>query len=600
MSWLEPNLRALAALDRALAQRVATARVDPELRVFTARSGAPTVAAGDVLLHNRFDPEAEARRWAEVEMARLEAGRANRAVVLGFGLGYHVEALARIWQGPLEVVEPDLGCVRLACELRDLRALWGRVRLHTDASPEDVVRTWGRVTVCAHVPSVLRSGRVLREVGERIRARAALANLRLKVLVVSPMYGGSLPIARYCYGALRALGQRATLLDLSPFYSAFREIGRFRARRTLRSRLESFYAEFLGAGVLAAADSLGPDVVLAMAQAPLSAAVLGELRSRGIVTAMWFVEDYRRFPYWRELVPQCDYFFAIQEEEVLSEAERLGARACYLPCACDPTVHRPLDLPPQVRAELGAPVAFVGAGYRNRRIAFRCLLDLGLRIWGSDWEGAGELERAIQRGGTRVETEEVVRIFNATAVNLNLHSSTYLDGVDPQGDFVNPRTFELAAAGAFQVVDERRLLPSLFTPGEEVATFGSVREMRELVCYYLERPEERAAMAARARARALGEHTYRHRMARFLETIAAENYDRFLARPREETVGELAAEVAGTPVGDLLGRLPPDEPLSLDSVVAELQGGQGRLSEAEAIFLFLHQFDELYVREHRG
>src|SRR6185436_7068680 len=105
---------------------------------------------------------------------------------------------------------------------------------------------------------------------------------------------------------------------------------------------------------------------------------------------------------------------------------------------------------------------FAGAGYRNRRLAFRSLLDLGLKVWGSDWSGAGVLDAVVQRGGARIDPDELVRIANATDVNLNLHSSTYVDGVEPNGDFVNPRTFELAAAGAFQLVDERALLPSLF------------------------------------------------------------------------------------------------------------------------------------------
>lgn len=35
------------------------------------------------------------------------------------------------------------------------------------------------------------------------------------------------------------------------------------------------------------------------------------------------------------------------------------------------------------------------------------------------------------------------------------------DGVEPYGDFVNPRTFESAACGAFQLVDSRVFRSSL-------------------------------------------------------------------------------------------------------------------------------------------
>ena len=44
---------------------------------------------------------------------------------------------------------------------------------------------------------------------------------------------------------------------------------------------------------------------------------------------------------------------------------------------------------------------------------------------------------------------EAVKIFNASRINLNLHSSPYHLGINPEGDYVNPRTFDLAAAGPF-------------------------------------------------------------------------------------------------------------------------------------------------------
>jgi len=42
--------------------------------------------------------------------------------VLGFGLGYHVEALAAVWEKPIVVVEPDRALLRTALAARDLLA----------------------------------------------------------------------------------------------------------------------------------------------------------------------------------------------------------------------------------------------------------------------------------------------------------------------------------------------------------------------------------------------------------------------------------------------------------------------------------------------
>ena len=63
-------------------------------------------------------------------------------------------------------------------------------------------------------------------------------------------------------------------------------------------------------------------------------------------------------------------------------------------------------------------------------------------------------------------------------------------------------------------------LRELFEP-DEVVSFRDVRELRSLVSHYLAHDDERIAVAARARARALRDHTYVQRMRRVIaETLA--------------------------------------------------------------------------------
>ena len=89
-------------------------------------------------------------------------------------------------------------------------------------------------------------------------------------------------------------------------------------------------------------------------------------------------------------------------------------------------------------------------------------------------------------------------------------------------------------------------------------------------------------------------------MQRLLETVAARDHERLAARPREETVADAAKREGDTPLGGLLRRLAPAAPFTLDGVVQGLLHRSGDLSDPEAILLFLHQFDELYVREQRA
>jgi spore maturation protein CgeB len=596
---LEVNLRALRARDPTLAARV-EALAPLAAQPAATPSGHPTLTAGGVLLHNAHDPRREALRWGAAQQERLTLAGDPVAVVLGFGLGYHVEALADAWDGPIVVVEPDLALLRTALAARDLTAVLRRVQLVPGPIDAATVDSWGPVVLLPHAPSLLREGDALRGLRERVAGRAVLRDLRLKILVVSPLAGGSYPLTGYCARALAELGHDVTVLDLAPFAGGMEAIGRFTPKTGARRVIEGAFGRFLGTGILAAVEAAKPDLVLGMAQAPLDASILEEIGRRGALRAFWFVEDHRLFPYWRDVIAGYDHFFVIQQGEFLDEARRLtNGRAAYLPLAADPTEHRPLALTDAERAEYASPVSFVGAGYRNRRIAFRALLDQGLRIWGTEWRGAGPVEAVVQRQGARVSTADSVRIFNASDVNLNLHSSTWVDGVDPLGDFVNPRTFELAAAGAFQLVDERALLPSLFTPGTEVATFTDAGELRDLVRHWLARPDERAMVAAAARRRCLAEHTYRHRMETLLEAVCAADGDRLAARPRANTVGDAARAEGETPLGTFLRTLPPSTPFTLDGVVQRLLHREGNLTDAEAVLLFLHQFDELYVKEAR-
>jgi spore maturation protein CgeB len=601
----EGNMAVLATRAPALATRLATVVVPAAYTVAATAGGQPTLTVHDVPLQHLANPVAEATRWARSIVERLETVAATRVVIVGLGLGYHVEALMERFAGTIDVGEPDLAMIAAALGARDLGMLLARVRLigGDEALPSAAGDTPAdeRALVVAHPPALMIPGGAHRRALQAWQAQAGRSGLRLKVLVVTPLYGGSWPIAGYAARALAELGHETHLLDLAPFHDAFLGLERFGARRANRRVLESGFCDVMSAGVAATVDAIEPDLVLALAQAPLGAASLDAIGKRGVLRALWFVEDFRVMTYWRDLARHYDYVFTIQTDACLEAmAQVTDARLAYLPCGFDPRVHRPLALEPAEEAEFGSDVSFVGAGYRNRRLVFRRFLDLDIKIWGSDWAGVAEdLARVVQRKGARIDTEDSVRIFNASKINLNLHSSTYHEGIDPRGDFVNPRTFELAGAGAFQIVDRRTLLPPLFAAGEELAVAASVSEMRALTEHYLAHGDERAAMAGRARRRALAEHTYARRVEDMLATVIGAAQERLLGRRRTVTVGDVARAGAGD-LERFLGRFDATAPFTLDRLAASLADRDGALSEPEAIFLFLHQFDELYLREHRA
>ena len=417
----------------------------------------------------------------------------------------------------------------------------------------------------------------------------------LRVLVVLPLYGGSLPVGRYAATALRDLGHTVDVFEAPAFYSAFSALRMLRVTSDRQEALEHSFLQVISQAIRARVEVFEPDLVLCLAQAPVSRQLLKTLARDKVTTAMWFVEDYRVFPYWRAVAPLYDFFFVIQKEPFFEKLAAAGARAAYLPLAALPSFHRPLgeeELSVAERRHYGSTVSFMGAGYPNRRRAFRQLSHLDFKIWGSDWNGEVSLAPFLQDGGARIEPEQAIKIFNASAINLNLHSSVQAKELVPAGDFVNPRTFEIACCGAFQLVDRRGLLPELFRE-DELATFTSMPELLDAIPYYLARPDERRELAMRGRARVLAEHTYQHRMAALVEEIRRCQPDWPTHRPTMTLPADLPEDLRRD-LAELLRQLELPGDVAFEDVVTRLRQRNGVLNPLETSLLFLDEWRKQY------
>lgn len=549
-------------------------------------------------VHSGYDPRKEAQAWAEARLLEWKGGELG--VVLGVGLLYHVEALAVMKPAGarLAVVLPDAAVFKDAVSIRPLHAwintiewVWGTPK----TMAEQLTTTSAPLRFMTYTPAAGLHADAHRELeAELRRIVAARQGGRLHVAVVGPIYGGSLPIARYTITALESLGHRVSWMDQSPHQASYDLCASYREPRH-RLTMQSRFADLLGLGVVTHLAEDPPDLILALAQAPLNLAVLEHLRKKKLLTVMWFVENYRHLTYWQQLAGGYDYWFVIQQSSCFEALKRAGARhVSYLPMAADPAVHRPLRLTVAEQDEYSADVSFVGAGYANRRTLLPRWLsnDWSFKLWGNEWEGAGGLTSVLQRGGARIDTETCIKVFNATSVNLNLHSCAG-DGLDPEADFVNPRTFELAACGAFQLVDERSLMPDLFAVNELVR-FAEVTEVPSLIGTWLADTAGRTELAAAARNRVLAQHTYEHRMKELLAAIGVHQPDRIGSIVRgDRNAGALTQRTDVPPaLATLLRRFPSGQRVELKDMAAQIKAeGAGReLAREELLILMLDSY----------
>ena len=579
------------------------------ISVLTAPGGLPVLSFRGQSLAHKEKPVRGGESWAEQVLNTPRYRDAQELIVIGIGSGYHLDALLGRTDKRIHLVEPLPEIARAVLETHDVRPILDRLASFSlgNSTVAEVIaglEDRGKAQVVVYPQSQAYAGEALDTIKRALIRERAFEELQPSIGVVGPMYGGSLPIARYVANAFNMLGQRTIGFDLSPFFQSFTNLGGFVKTQSRRDVVEGQYVEMLSQMILEAVTERPVDILVCLAQAPLSPRVLTELRNRGIVTVMWFVEDCNRFQTWRSLAPYFDYMFLIQDGEFIKMVEQAGAgRALYLPVGCDPQVHAPVPVTEEERRVFGSQVSFVGAGYNNRCHVFANLARRDFKIWGSDWPACSPFTKLVQRQGRRVDPADYVKVFNSTAVNLNLHSSSERDGVDPTGDFVNPRTFELAATGAFQLVDQRRHLPPLFDIGPEMAVFHDAKEMEEKIDYYLAHPAERAQIATASRARALRDHTYVQRVKTMLEHVYADRFDQLKHRAATSPWGRALEAAKEFP--ELEGRFKVafrrGDAAELTSLVNDIQTGKGSLTETEQKLLFLHHIKSQinYVRAAR-
>jgi len=267
--------------------------------------------------------------------------------------------------------------------------------------------------------------------------------------------------------------------------------------------------------LIAAARAFQPDAIVILKGETISEQSLVTLRNLKIPLVSWWVDDPFRFPELLRHFELFDLVYAFDKECVANLKERGLKHVMYLPCACDPTTFYPQSLDPADYPLLKCTVGFVAVYYPERAALLSQMKGLDLGLWGSGWEAAPEFH-ALPSGtwrGLRISAAEAAKVYNLAKICPNVHHAQTRSGG------INTRTFEIPAAGGFELVDKVPGLEEHFEVGREIVSYSSPAEFRELADYYLSHPSERAAIIERGRSRVLRDHTYRNRLEVILKNL---------------------------------------------------------------------------------
>ena len=592
MSFFDKNLILLEKHDPALASRVKSHGFPDNIKVNLSRDGLPIPQVSGISLHSQYYPIKEAEQISR----DFKVYDDSRTVVFGLGFGYHILSLLKLSE--VTVIEPLMSVFRAFMENIDLAPFYPGIRFRIAEKPATLLARFepSKWNIFKHSPSIRIAQSYYQQLEKGISVRNFISNQSLRILVVKPIYGGSLPTANHCFDALKNLGHEVESVNCDKFSEGFFSLKDATIIKENSEILSQKFFNLMGEMTAAKAAEFRPDLILALAQAPLSSETIFRLKDLNIPIAFWFVEDFRTLGYWKEVSHLYDHFFTIQNGKFHSDLKSEGVKnAYYLPQAAYPSIHRPLSLPISIQNKYKSDISFMGAAYHNRVQSFPRLLDKKFKIWGTGWNPDTVLGKCLQNNNKRVTTEETVKIYNASKINLNLHSSSYHYGINPEGDFVNPRTFEIAACKGFQLVDYRSDLINLFHIDNEIIVFRSLDELKDQIDFYLNKPDLRNTISQLSYQRVLKEHTIEHRMEEMLIHIFI-NRLKSLKNMEESRVDPLdyCISKAGenTELGRYLKEFKGEKNFSLKTIANKIQNGEGALDDNESLIMMIDQLVE--------
>lgn len=551
-------------------------------------------------LHSLYQPVKEGQNQAEKFIDSV-TDFSKPLLVFGLGFGYHILPLAEKFE-KIYIIETCNDLITLAKEQDFLKQLF--IKSVIINNEEDAVKIKNNNNVKDFNIFILRAELRFQErafekikeilISEDVEFKPALNQLR--ILVNSPVYGGSYTTAKYIENALEYLNANVRFTDNSDADSLLQKyLLNTSANSTLIEKLTELLSDSLWLDVL----DFKPHIVIFPAQSPFTNNLIKALKKAGIVTVYWFVEDFRRFSYWKDVCNSFDYFFMIQK----GDFEKLLEQRCssiwgWFPMAAEKSIHKPLNLEPSDLNFYGSDVSFMGAAYPNRQNFFQNLnqklknqSSYSLKLWGTGWYNEQTQDINIPLKNNRISIEETVKIFNASKININLHSSMNNEMFDTFGDFINPRTFEIAACGGFQLTDNRPAVKELFEEDKEIVLFSSLEEANDKIIFYLKNDYLRNKIATASREKVLKFHTYDVRLINMLEAVITNSPSlRSNIYKENEKINKFLMHISDKDLSDFLNRIEPGLRFSYERLFKELNNSKGSLKNYEAFLMLIDSF----------
>lgn len=241
--------------------------------------------------------------------------------------------------------------------------------------------------------------------------------------------------------------------------------------------------------------------------------------------ALWFFDSMTHIPLCEECIPAVDAVFCYEQTDIPIIKERFGIHAHFLPQAVDTEIYYPMDCQKEY------DIVFAGDIFHSqrRRQVIQAVVahypDLRIKVWGEykPWYKNPlkwlTRERKDVYQNCNASGQQLNEDYNRARVVLNIHHEQQKDGA-------NPKVYEIAATGAYQVCDANPYIRSLF-PENEIGLYeidSSAGEMHQYDKLFAVIDEALAhdlsPSAKKAYEKVVSQHTFIQRIKQCLETLA--------------------------------------------------------------------------------
>jgi len=355
------------------------------------------------------------------------------------------------------------------------------------------------------------NGRLSRSVSSP-RAENDMLKRRYRILVASEPFFGSM--ARGVVAGLRRLGnevESANYREIIPKVTTAR-------LKLLRRFLLGWFVRDYNNYLLGIQERFEPEMFLAVKGSYILDKTIREFRRRGVRTYNFYpdVSAFTHDKYIPKALAEYDHIFSTKSFHKRDFPERLGVRSVsFVPHGYDPDVYRPLELSEWDIRRYECDVCFIGShtAKKERLIASiaAALPDVRVKIWGNLWKSrckSAALDGAIT--GRPLLGWDYAKAVRASRISLGINSEVVMGA--SSGDLMSQRSFEIPASGGFMIHERNDEIRSFYREDKEVVLFDDSPELVEKVRYYLDRPDEREAIARAGHERCVPAYSYDERM----------------------------------------------------------------------------------------